>query len=149
MSQEEVLGQLRAVTREANFLDAGSQSVDAANFNGLVGKEKFRISRVIRRGETFLPLIEGKVEETPRGSIIFLTYRLFPVALFFLIFWSVVLVSFAAFYGLVMVNWQNALGCSLLAIGNYMLCVFFFHRQVKASRAIFHQLINFHLKDKD
>lgn len=149
MSQEEVLGQLRAVTREANFLDARTQTLADVKFNGLVGRQKFRISRVIRRGETFLPLIEGRVEETPRGSIIFLAYRLFPVALFFLIFWSVVLVSFAIFYGLALENWQNAMICSLLAVVNYMLCVFFFHRQVKASRAIFHQLINFHLKGKD
>lgn len=149
LARQEVLGHLMRVTREVNYLDSRSQQDQAIQFNGLIGQEKFRISRAIRKGETFLPLIEGKVESTPRGSIIFLSFRLFPVAIFFLVFWSVVLITFSFFYFFALENFQNALICLGLAFVNYALCLFFFHRQVKISREIFHQLINFHLKDKD
>jgi hypothetical protein len=37
----------------------------------------------------------------------------------------------------------------LLAVSNYILGLFFFNRQYKVSREVFHQLINFQLKDKD
>ena len=91
----------------------------------------------------------GKLEETPRGSIIFLQYRLFPSATFFLIFWSLVLVAFAAFYLFFLPNLTYCMTCLLLAISNYILGLFFFSRQYKLSREVFHQLINFQLKDKD
>ncbi|MFL0682338.1 MAG: hypothetical protein ACJLTB_03745 [Algoriphagus aquaeductus] len=98
LSKEEVLGHLMRVTREVNFLDSRTYQNDQIKFNGMVGREGFRISRAIKKGETFLPLLIGKLENTPRGSIIFLEYRLFPSALFFLIFWSIVLLAFSAFY---------------------------------------------------
>ncbi|OYX24414.1 MAG: hypothetical protein B7Z16_00380, partial [Algoriphagus sp. 32-45-6] len=58
LARQEVLGHLMRVTREVNYLDSRSQQDQAIQFNGLIGQEKFRISRAIRKGETFLPLIE-------------------------------------------------------------------------------------------
>nr|WP_287939060.1 hypothetical protein [Algoriphagus sp.] len=149
LSKEEVLGHLMRVTREVNFLDSRTYQNDQIKFNGMVGREGFRISRAIKKGETFLPLLIGKLENTPRGSIIFLEYRLFPSALFFLIFWSIVLLAFSAFYLFFLPNLSYSLICFLLAIGNYGLGLMFFNRQYKLSREVFHQLINFQLKDKD
>ncbi|MFN3758350.1 MAG: hypothetical protein ACK4SF_03955 [Algoriphagus aquaeductus] len=149
LSKEEVLGHLMRVTREVNFLDSRTYQNDQIKFNGMVGREGFRISRAIKKGETFLPLLIGKLENTPRGSIIFLEYRLFPSALFFLIFWSIVLLAFSAFYLFFLPNLSYSLICLLLAIGNYGLGLLFFNRQYRLSREVFHQLINFQLKDKD
>lgn len=118
-------------------------------FNGMIGQEGFRISKVITRGDTFLPLITGEVEATPRGSIIFLRYRLFPGAIFFLAFWSLVLLAFSAFYLFLVGNMVYGLICLGLAVLNYALGMFFFNRQVKASREVFHELINFEMKGKD
>lgn len=58
-------------------------------------------------------------------------YRLFPGAIFFLAFWSIVLLGFAAYYLLVVDNLVDGLICFGLALVNYILGVFFFHRQVK------------------
>lgn len=149
LSKEEVLGHLMRVTREVNFLDSRTYQNEQIKFNGMIGREGFRISRSIKKGDTFLPLLIGKLEDTPRGSIIFLEYRLFPSAVFFLAFWSVILLAFSAFYLFFLPNFTYSLICFLLAIGNYALGLLFFKRQFKLSREVFHQLINFQLKDKD
>tara|TARA_R110002020_G_scaffold416282_1_gene625589 strand:- start:271 stop:756 length:486 start_codon:yes stop_codon:yes gene_type:complete len=147
LSKEEVLGHLTRVTREVNFLDQRTQAKSEIIFNGLVGRNGFRISKVIDRGDTFLPLILGKVESTARGSIIFIKYGLFPGALFFLAFWSFVLTAFTAFYCFLIPNYTYASICFTLALVNYMVAMYFFNRQVKSSRAVFHKLINFQMKD--
>lgn len=147
LSKEEVLGHLNRVTREVNFLDQRTQARGDIIFNGLVGRKGFRISKVVNRADTFLPLILGKVEATPRGSIIFINYRLFPGALFFLAFWSIILVAFTVLYSFFIPNYGYASLCITLAMVNYVAAMYFFNRQVKSSHEVFHQLINFQMKD--
>lgn len=148
LSKKEILGHLIRVTREVNFLDSRTQLDPKIKFNGMIGQEGFRISKAIKRGETFLPLITGEVESTPRGSIIFLRYRLFPGAIFFLVFWSIILLAFSSYYFGPIANYTYGLICLALAIVNYSVSIFFFHRQVKSSRAVFYELINFEMKGK-
>lgn len=147
LSKQEVLGHLIRVTAEVNYLDKRTVGNKRILFNGMVGQKGFHISRVIDRGNTFIPLVVGQVEETPRGSIIFLKYKLFPGAKFFLAFWTVVLVGFVAYFFAIAQNFAFGAICLALAIVNYGMAVFFFNRQVKASRKVFYQLINFQLKD--
>lgn len=149
LSKKEILGHLIRVTREVNFLDSRTQLDTKVKFNGMIGQEGFRISKTIHRGDTFLPLITGEVESTPRGSIIFMRYRLFPGAIFFLAFWTIILVAFSAFYFGPIGNYGYGFICLGLAIVNYVVGIFFFHRQVKASRAVFYELINFEMKGKE
>ncbi|MDX5339839.1 MAG: hypothetical protein LPK25_12475 [Cyclobacteriaceae bacterium] len=150
LTKKEVLGHLMRVTREVNFLDSRTQALpDGIKFNGMIGQEGFRISRVVKRGESFLPLICGEVEETPRGCIIFLKFQLFPTTVFFLAFWSIVLLAFSVFYFFAIQNFNYGLLCLGLGVLNYLLGMFFFHRQVKMTREVFHELINFQMKDKD
>lgn len=147
LSKEEVLAHLNRVTREVNFLDPRTQVKGDIIFNGFVGRKGFRISKVVDKADTFLPLILGKIEATPRGSIIFINYRLFPGALFFLAFWSIILLAFTAFYSFLLPTYEYAALCFTLAIINYVIALYFFNRQVKSSRKVFHQLINFQMKD--
>ena len=137
------------VTREVNFLDARTQIDQTIRFNGQIGHDGFRISKSIKRGDSFLALVTGDVEATPRGSIIFVKYSLFPTTIFFLVFWSIVLLSFAAYYFFAVQNLTYGSICLGLAILNYCLGILFFHRQVKASRDVFHELINFEMKGKE
>lgn len=149
LTKEEVLGHLIRVTREVNFLDARTQQDSKVRFHGMIGQAGFRISRAIKRADSFLPLMRGEVESTPRGCIIFVKYSLFPTTILFLSFWSVVLLAFAAYYfvGLQNINYGSI--CIGLAVLNYALGIFFFQRQVKASRELFHELINLEMKGKE
>ena len=149
LTKEEVLGHLIRVTREVNFLDARTQQDPKIRFNGMIGREGFRISKAIKRGDSFLPLMRGEVESTPRGCIIFVRYSLFPTTVLFLSFWSVVLLAFAAYYFVGLQNISYGSICIGLAVMNYVLGIFFFQRQVKASRELFQELINFEMKDKE
>jgi hypothetical protein len=149
LSKEEVLGHLIRVTKEVNFLDARTLQDPKIRFNGMIGQEGFRISKAVKKGDSFLPLIIGEVESTPRGSIIFLRYRLFPGTIFFLAFWSIILLAFTAFYFGVLGSVEKGSICLALALLNYALGIFFFRRQVKISREVFHELINFQMKGKD
>jgi hypothetical protein len=147
LSKQEVLGHLIRVTSEVNFLDQRTRRNKAILFNGIVGQKGFRISKVIDKGDTFLPLVLGQIEETPRGSIIFLKYKLFPGAIFFLVFWTLILTGFVLYFFTLVQNFNYGAICLALAIVNYGMAIYFFNRQVKASRKVFHQLINFQLKD--
>ncbi|MCE7055106.1 hypothetical protein LZF95_10505 [Algoriphagus sp. AGSA1] len=147
LTKKEVLTQLNRVTREVNFLDQRTLAKDEVLFNGFIGRKGFRISKTVERGDTFLPLILGQVQATPRGCIIFINYRLFPGAVFFLAFWTIVLLAFTIFYSFVFTNYAYAVLCLALGLFNYGIAMYFFNRQVKVSRNVFHQLINFQMKD--
>lgn len=147
LSKEEVISQLNKVTFWVNYLDKRTQQNQDAFFNGIVGQDEFKLSKIVDRGDTFLPLILGKVEETPRGCILFLEYKLFPGAIFFLSFWTVILLAIAAFYILINPNYFYATVAVGLTAINYFIALFFFNRQVKNSRQIFHKHLNFQMKD--
>lgn len=147
LSKKEILGHLSKVTSEANYLDKQTLKGKGVLFYGMVGQKGFRISKAIQRGDTFLPMVLGQVVETPRGSIVFLTYRLFPGAIFFLAFWTLVLLGFSGYYFGVMAHYLFGSICIGLAIFNYILALIFFQRQVKSSRKIFYNLISYQLKD--
>jgi hypothetical protein len=147
LSKREVLGHLRRVTSEVNFLDQQTLDNQGILFYGIVGQRGFRISKAIQKLDTFLPLIFGEVEETNRGSIIFLKYKLFPGALFFLGFWTVILLGFSIYY----LGGTSEFffgGLSLfLAVANYLITWILFKRRLRATRDIFFKLMTFQLND--
>lgn len=147
LSREEVISQLNRVTVWVNYLDKRSQQNREYFFNGIIGQNGFKLSKSVSHGDTFLPLILGQIEDTPRGCIVFLEYKLFPGALFFLSFWTIILLATAIFYVLIAPNYLYAFIASGLAVINYLVALFFFNRQVKKSREIFLKLLNFQMKD--
>jgi hypothetical protein len=108
-----------------------------------VEEDGFRLSRVIEKGDNFLPLLLGKVEDTPRGSIIFVRYQLFATTRFFLWFWTLALLAFSLFFLLVTNQFLQGGACLFLSGVNYALAVFFFHRQLVPSKKLFQEVINF------
>jgi hypothetical protein len=108
-----------------------------------VGEHGFRISRVIDKGDNFLPLLLGKVEATPRGSILFVRYQLFSTTRFFLWFWTGILLGFSLFFFLGSQQFLQGGVCLSLMGLNYVLAVFFFHRQLVPSKKLFQEVINF------
>ena len=155
LSQQALLSRLAQVTRvqttssqvkgEALPQREGQQVL----FNGAIGAADFRLSQVLRKGDTFLPLLLGRVEATPRGSLLFIRYRLFSSAVFFLVFWTAVLLSFSVFYFFVEQQYLYGGLCLALALGNYAAAVFFFHRQLRRSRQLFQEVINFQERHPD
>ena len=141
LSKNEVEGRLSAVTKDINFLDYEERLQKGFQFNGKVEKESFRLSLVVDKPDSFLPLILGKIEATPKGCILFLQYRLFPSSAFFLGFWTVITLTLAVFFGFVSQKPIYA-GLSILAcIGNYYFAWIYFKRKIKISQQVFHQIL--------
>ena len=140
LSKEELLDRLAAVTRGTRR--EGLPEIRPL-FNGLVGEEGFRLSRVIEKGDNFLPLLLGKVEATPRGSILYVRYQLFSTTRFFLWFWTGILLAFSLFFFSVSQQLLQGGVCLSLMGVNYALAVFFFHRQLVPSKKLFQEVINF------
>jgi hypothetical protein len=140
LSKEEVLDRLAAVTRGTRT--EGLPEIRPL-FNGRVEEDGFRLSQVIEKGDNFLPLLLGKVEDTPRGSIIFVRYQIFATTRFFLWFWTLVLLAFSLFFLLVTNQFLQGGACLFLSGVNYALAVLFFHRQLVPSKKLFQEVINF------
>jgi hypothetical protein len=147
LSKNEVEGRLSAVTKDINFLDYEERLQKGFQFNGKVEKESFRLSLVVDKPDSFLPLILGKIEATPKGCILFLQYRLFPSSAFFLGFWTVITLTLAVFFGFVSQKPIYAGLCILACIGNYYFAWNYFKRKIKLSKGIFHEILNIKVMD--
>ena len=142
LNKEEILKRLELVTKSANYLDYHIVKNNAHLFNGSLGKDRFRISLMINKADSFLPLIKGKIESTPSGSIVFLDYSLFPGSVFFLGFWTAVSVLLGMVFGFLVDKQVFALLSILLGIGNYWFAWSHFKRKIKISQGIFLNLLN-------
>jgi len=121
---------------------AYSNSGPSYLFNGWVRKNKFCLSRKINRPDNFLPLIQGSIDETSLGSILFINYRLFPSTLYFLLFWSVLTCMIAVFFLVI----HNMLVYGLVSLGlgvvNYLITFAKFHRETKKTRSLLQDFFN-------
>jgi hypothetical protein len=61
------------------------------NLSGKIVPSGFIVTIRLRRPHLFMPVITGRVEQTSKGSIIFLSYNLFPATRLLLLFWTIVL----------------------------------------------------------
>lgn len=79
LSADEVIQKIAVRTRQTEQSQPGEWY-----FNGSFWELGFRISMIIRHSSNSLPLVKGRVESAPSGSIVFLRFRLFPAASLFL-----------------------------------------------------------------
>jgi hypothetical protein len=142
LKKEEILKRLHSVTKNENFLDYNINSNNVQLFNGNIGKSRFRISLVINRADSFLPLIKGEIESTPSGSILFLEYSLFPGSVFFLGFWTILTAVLALIFTFLVGKIYLAVISLALGIGNYWFAWAHFKRKIKISQGIFLGLLN-------
>lgn len=106
-------------------------------FNGWVRKNRFKLSRRNIRPDNFLPIIDGIIEGTSKGSIVFLRYRMFFATIAFLVFWSIVTMLIALYFYIYEKIYLYAAISFLLGIANYVIAVLNFKKQVKiSSRAL-------------
>jgi hypothetical protein len=112
-----------------------------ALFTGYINDGMFRLSRSIRRPESFLPLLKGSIEATRTGSILFVRYQLFPATLGYLAFWSVVALGLAGmFFGIAQNYFYGSLA-ALIAITQYVVALKNFNLQLKLSRQLLQEVL--------
>ncbi len=111
------------------------------SFNGWVKKGRFKLSRKVNRANNFLPLISGKIESSSMGSIVFIEYKLFVWTLSFLVFWLTLTGLFALYFFVYERIYLNAIFSILLGVANYVIAVLNFHKQVKISSRMLHEVL--------
>lgn len=139
---EEVYRRLWSVT-EPDVDEEWEPDVDEEDllFNGRVDKDRFRLSRKVKRANNFLPLMRGSIEATSMGSIVFIRYRLFIWTLSFLIFWSVLTTLFALYFLIYEKIYINAAFSFLIGLANYVIAVLNFRKQVRISSSALREVL--------
>jgi hypothetical protein len=87
---------------------------------GWIKDDRFQLLIRQRRMNSFTPVVEGKIDPTSTGCLIFLHYRLLPVTRMYLILWTIIaFVSgiFLAFYFADILLGLGALGIIALIHG--------------------------------
>lgn len=110
-------------------------------FNGVLHENGFKISKRIKHAENFLPLISGEIESARSGSILFLTYTCFFSTMMFLGFWSVISILAGFIFIFPGENFSTGLSLIAFGIGQYILSMFFFYRQVNKSRKVLFDIL--------
>lgn len=106
-------------------------------FNGWIKNGRFRISKIIKIPQNFLPLISGRIEATSLGCILFVHYRLFDSTILFLSLWIGICLFIAIVFGFVLHKTAYSILALLFAFFNYFVAVKNFSLQLKRSKADF------------
>jgi hypothetical protein len=147
LSCEEVARKIGTATKMVNYLDGTIKNEKNQHFSGEVDHQHFRLSLIINKADSFLPLINGKIEPTKRGCILFLKYSLFPSSVFFLAFWGILSLLLALFFVIHENQWLNALISILAGAGNFLFAWSYFKTKLKQSQLIFHQMLSLQEKN--
>ncbi|VXD18262.1 hypothetical protein [Marinoscillum sp. 108] len=119
---------LRRIALKTRLIDS-EVVVNRPVFNGAVSPEGFRISLVIRSAQNALPLTIGRVENTSRGSLIFLRLCLFPGARLYLWFSTTLCVLIAAVFLTLSSLTLAVITALLIALANYLVLTLSFHQK--------------------
>lgn len=145
---EEVMKKALRATKKRNFLDPPRKRfVENYLFNGTIQKNTFQLSLAIENADSFLPLINGTVEPTGKGSILFIEYNFFPSTVFFLGFWMVAAFFMMVFFLTLQQDWKLALLCLAAGGGNYLVSTVHFRRKVRQSQKALHDMLDLQPKD--
>ncbi|WP_209331298.1 hypothetical protein [Lunatimonas salinarum] len=148
LASTEITRRIASVTKKVNFLEPSfSEKQVATFFNGNVSDRAFSISKVITRADSFLPLLRGRIESSPHGSIIFIEYNLFPGSRFFLGFWSVASMLLTLFFSGIQGDHTLAVVCLVAGLGNWLFSWSNFSRKVEDSKQTLHRLLDLQTKD--
>lgn len=143
LSPEEIHRRLSLGVKQVDFqsIQKRGEAPDMHIFNGHITEEHFKISLLIERPDNFLPLIQGKVDGTSKGSILFIQYKLFASTKVFMGFWCCLALLMAfLIYIQNHIWWYSA----LVIIGglfNYWITVVNFHRKLRLSKTALHRLL--------
>ncbi len=110
--------------------------LDSFRFNGIVSASSFRISKIIKQPENFLPLIIGQIDNTSTGCILFLKYKLFFGTLFYLIFWSVLTLLLTLFFILLHNNYLYGMVSLGFGVASYAIALANFKIQIGKSKKL-------------
>ncbi len=109
-------------------------------FRGNIAQDAFVLAPAQELFHSYNPIINGKIETTSSGSILFLKYQLFKNTRFFLITWTVLTLFFTLLFSFGIPRMNLALISATLLIVNYLVAFASFQKQVKLAQEKFNLL---------
>lgn len=110
---DEVLRRLGSITASERLRTPQPEKILA----GWIKDDRFQLLIRQRRPNSFIPLVEGRIDPTSTGCLIFLHYRLMPATRLYLILWTIIAfisgIFLAIYYNNVLLT-AAALGLILL-----------------------------------
>ncbi|WP_338814353.1 hypothetical protein V9L05_03175 [Bernardetia sp. Wsw4-3y2] len=99
LSKEEILKRLNNKTEPEQWIRMSGvfSSGKHKEYEGVINENSFKISRIIGYRNSFLPRIEGKIEEGKGSTLIHIKMRLHTFVLVFLVIWLSVMFIAATF----------------------------------------------------
>ncbi len=90
LSKDEIINRLKNETEAKQWIRTGGVFTDEKykTFEGIVNEDSFQICRIIRYRNSFLPQIEGEIEQEKENTLVHIKMRLHTFVIVFLIIWS-------------------------------------------------------------
>jgi hypothetical protein len=108
----EVLQRILEVT-STRAMEMGEPSKILA---GWVKEDRFQLIIRQRRPNSFMPMVEGRVDSTSTGCIVFLQYKLMAITRMYLLLWTVIAFISGTFLALYYQQVLLGLGCVAIII---------------------------------
>jgi hypothetical protein len=146
MQPAEALAAIARVTAPGRSLWRHPLSRPVADFEGAVGPDGFAINRVIRYRNSFLPMIKGRLEAAPVGTLITISMRPLWLVTIFWLFWMTFVAVFLAAMLLAKIGVQNRsvgilVGAGMLAFG-YLVCSIGFGLEARWAKQMLEKLLS-------
>ncbi len=140
LSKSEVIQSLRV---DLNTDKEDLESQQKKWFKGIVEKDQFEISLLLKRPNNFTPIISGIVESEEKGGSMILTkYQLFPSSKRFLVFWTILTLLITLFFAIpYQAYWYAAISLAACMV-NYVITRENFNIQTRKSRRALTGLIS-------
>lgn len=111
-------------------------------FNGLWNHEEFSISLILRISNNFIPIIHGKYLDSAEGTLLHLTYEMFPSTKKLLLFWTVITLLITLFFVVLYQAWLYGAISFGFCLVNYILSRENFKNQVKKSKRMIEKMLS-------
>lgn len=116
-------------------------------FQGKIGNFSFVLSRKVTQPNNFIPLVNGTIESTSKGSIIFIKYSLFRSSMLFLVFAMGIALIIGLIFILTKSTWLYSITSFALGLASYLVTLLNFNRQVRISHETLLDALN--IDDED
>lgn len=116
-------------------------------FQGRVHNRNFILSRKISHPNNFIPLVNGRIESTSKGSIIFIKYTLFRSSLLFLSFAIGIAFLVGVIFILLDLPTLYTITAFALGLANYLVTLLNFNRQVRITHEALLDALNIDEQD--
>lgn len=135
-SPEEVLFKI------ASEIQKPFKGLRGENLTGWVKDSEFQLTIQLRRQHLFMPVVNGSVEKTSKGVIVFLRYTLFPGTRLLLFFWTCVMLIAGGFMSYRYSNYWIIAGCVAFLGILHGIAWANFNLHVKTTQKILHRVLD-------